>query len=101
MCYIIHHVEKNGRNRGNPWSLRETGIYHQINIATGSSRWIFIQPSGPTREDIIQNLELGELRQSPFDLHAEVLLSMARNWPEYIEYLSQKLDEMVNTWQPK
>ena len=96
LCYNLHHVERNGRNRGNPWSLRQTGIYHQIDLTTKRSGWIFIQASGLTREEIFRALSVDRFRENPMLLHLEVLFTMARNWPDYIEYLSSKLDELVS-----
>jgi hypothetical protein len=96
LCYNLHHVEQNGRNRGNPWSLRQTGIYHQLDLATKRSVWIFIQASGPTREEIFRVLRSARYGENPMLLHLEVLFAMSRNWPDYIEYLSSKLDELAS-----
>jgi hypothetical protein len=96
LCYNVHHVEKNGRNRGNPWSLRQTGIYHQINLVTKRSSWIFIQLSSTARNKVIGALKDEAFRENPMLLHLDVLFAMAMNWPSYIEYLSYKLDELVS-----
>lgn len=53
MCYNIRYVELNGRNNGDPWSLRQIGVYEKINLETQSSYWILLQPSSAA----LQNLE--------------------------------------------
>ena len=96
LCYNVHHVEKNGRNRGDPWSLRQIGIYHQINLTTRRSSWIFMQPPSIVRDVIFRTVKVDRFRENPMLLHIDILSSITKNWPYYIEDISSEVDELVS-----
>lgn len=102
LCYIVQYVEKNGRDRGDPWSLRQTGVYEQVDIETGKSVWIILQPSSSTRQCLEQGLQTldqdtyGRNTSDPMLLHPIFLLATADNWVGYIKYLHSQADEMVS-----
>ena len=100
LSYIIQFMEKNGRNRGDPWSLRQTGVYQQATFHGNHSAWIFLQLSRPTRTALENALQgqsrcLGE-SDSPMMLHALLLGVTADNWGAYIQDLSVQLREVVS-----
>ena len=100
-CYNLRYVERNGRNHGDPWSLRQTGVYHSYDYKSQKSIWIILQPSTYVLEHI-ENV----LRTLPRDdslsrggymlLHCFILSSMERNWRDYIEDLQTRLDGLVS-----
>ena len=99
LSYILQFVEKNGRNRGDPWSLRQTGIYQQATIKSHQSAWIFLQLSCSTRI-ILENALRSSSgcysdSDSPMTLHALLLGGTVDNWGEYIRDLSAQLRDMV------
>lgn len=102
LCYIVQYVEKNGRDRGDPWSLRQTGVYEQVDIHTGKSVWIILQPSSSTQQCLEQGLQTlgqdsnGRITSNPMLFHAIFLLATADNWVGYIKYLHTEADEMVS-----
>lgn len=102
LCYIVQYVEENGRNRGDPWSLRQTGVYEQKDVETGKSVWIILQPSSSTQQCLEQGLQalvqdtLGQNSSSPMLLHLIFLLATADNWVGYIKHLHSQADEMVS-----
>lgn len=102
LCYIVQYVEKNGRDRGDPWSLRQTGVYEQVDIETGKSVWIILQPSSSARQCLEQGLQTldqdtyGRNTSDPMLLHSIFLLATADNWVEYIKHLHSQADEMVS-----
>ncbi|OAL55030.1 hypothetical protein IQ07DRAFT_628704 [Pyrenochaeta sp. DS3sAY3a] len=93
--YIIQYVERNGRNRGDPWSLRQTGVYSQTNYSTRHSSWIFLHLAESTRsllEDELRSLsEETESKGDPLALHALLLIATVDNWGEYVQDLSTKI----------
>lgn len=96
----MRYVELNGRNRGDPWSVRQTAVYHQLSLDTKRSRWIILQPSESVRTRLKYVLK-GEYlndRSSGFDClvpHMLFLSAMVANWQEYIEHLHSELSRLV------
>ena len=100
LSYILQFVEKNGRNRGDPWSLRQTGVYQQVTFDSRQSAWIFLQLSSATRvvlEKVLRRKSScpGE-RESPMTIHALLLGATVDNWGEYIQNLSTQLRDVVS-----
>ncbi len=100
MCYNIHHVERNGRDYGDPWSLRQTGIYHKFRLGAPRSCWILLQPtkySCMRLEHVLEKFVPGNKNwlEAIVRAHNALLTSMMHNWPEYIQYLGSRLDELV------
>lgn len=98
LCYILRFVEKNGRTRGDPWSLRQTGVYQQVNSDSRKSTWIFLQLSQDTKaalKEVLKNQSTYfDKRDSPMALHT-FLLATVDNWGEYIQDLSKQLTCVV------
>ena len=98
--YIIQYVEKNGRNRGDPWSLRQTGVYSQTKC-DGQSKWLFLQLSKSTRP-LLQDKQQrrsgqAESRIAPFPLHAFLLMETTDNWAEYVQDISGQIWDLVSS----
>ena len=100
LAYIYQFMEKNGRNRGDPWSLRQTGVYQQATFKSHQSVWIFLQLSKSTR--IILEREMRSpsryfsKSESPMALHALLLGASVDNWGEYIRDLNAQLRDIVS-----
>jgi hypothetical protein len=43
--YVVRYYAQNGRNYGDPWSMRQTAVHEQRNTAATTSTWLLIQPS--------------------------------------------------------
>ena len=100
LCYNIYHVERNGRLRGDPWSLRQTGIYHKIGLQDGHSCYILLQPTEHTRRKLNTALhepdsETRGTIQTFIRTQSAILFSMAGNWPDYIRDIGIDLDKLV------
>jgi hypothetical protein len=97
ICYKIQYVERNGRNRGDPWSLRQVGIYQKSSFESGRSIWIFAQLPNILRARLQQTLrEAAEQDQSPMKFHAILFSVIGRNWTAYIEDLYSQVAELVS-----
>lgn len=93
-------MEKNNRRKGDPWSLRQSGVYQQISVSSRRSTWIILQPSNGVRAQLKQALESSleqsrEGDESTAYLHIIFLSSMAGNWQEYLEYLHSQVNAFV------
>lgn len=89
ICYTVRFFEENQRNRGNPWSLRQTAVYQGVDYSTNTSAFIFLQPSsyieerlGDKLRAIAQDESLHEIRH--ILLHVVLLSSTLINWRRYI-----------------
>ncbi|KAL0631044.1 hypothetical protein Q9L58_010100, partial [Maublancomyces gigas] len=90
-CYILRYVEQHQRpGRGNPWSVRQTGVYHKFEIPTQNNTWIFLQPC--TR--FIERLEQLNGMDCNFSVHLLLLSSSVGSWREYIDWLEEKFTEL-------
>lgn len=93
-------MEKNNRRKGDPWSLRQSGVYQQISVSSRRSTWIILQPSNGVRVQLKQALESSidqgqEGDESTAYFHLTFLSSMAGNWQEYLEYLHSQVAVFV------
>ncbi|KAI9785127.1 MAG: hypothetical protein M1839_000765 [Geoglossum umbratile] len=88
LCYNIRYVEKNGRNSGDPWSLRQIGVYQQWKPDSRNSTWILLHPSENIHKRLHEIMGKMPLKsESPMLLHILFLSSTAYNWGDYIEDL--------------
>lgn len=99
-CYNLEHTQLNGRNRGDPWSLRQCGIYQQICLTTRRSCWILLQVSNQAHSKLDQALRSYSHRNSSLGVHPMVphlifISAMAANWRAYLQHLRSKLTILV------
>ncbi|KAH7081902.1 hypothetical protein BKA63DRAFT_504891 [Paraphoma chrysanthemicola] len=98
--YIVQYVERNGRNRGDPWSLRQTGVYSQTKRSAHQTTWMLLQPSKSTRS--LLEIELSRIishstRNSDYlALHALLLRATVDNWGDYVQDLSAQVRSLVS-----
>ena len=100
MCYNVGYMERNGRNRGSPWSLRQTGVYQRYDATTESSTWILLQPSDYMRRRLAEALSIESrsaynVASGPLHLHGFFLSASERNWEDSIEHVQQELESLV------
>lgn len=93
-------IEQNGRNQGDPWSLRQTGVYQKIDFDTGYSSSVILQLSKSIRKQfgyVIADYVPGRTGQGiqMMQLHLLILTSTSDNWSEYIEHLHSVVKAVV------
>ncbi|KAI9861844.1 MAG: hypothetical protein M1824_001955 [Vezdaea acicularis] len=98
-CYSLRYMEENGRGVGDPWSLRQTAVYHQFHQKNGQSCWIILQIATGMRTRLEQALadKMYRNRRDGVDqvrLHVDFLSAMASNWALYLEYLHDQLSKL-------
>jgi len=99
LCYNCRHVEENGRNRGDPWSLRQMGVYHSYNAESQQSIWIILQPPSRILEGLrgsLKNLMVDSASSihTSLSLHFQFLSLTGENLHSYLEHLWVGLDEL-------
>ncbi|KAI1128867.1 hypothetical protein F5Y10DRAFT_239752 [Nemania abortiva] len=96
LCYSIRYFELNGRGRGNPWSLRQTGVYQRC-YSTTQSTWLLLNYSDYMNQRIEAALEEEKnsaqksCRAMQLLPHLFIISAATRNWRSYIESLRQRL----------
>ncbi|KAK3356291.1 hypothetical protein B0T25DRAFT_536434 [Lasiosphaeria hispida] len=94
-CYNIRYFELNGRGRGNPWSLRQTGVYQKC-LDNKQSTWLLLNSSNYITDRISaafrgQNRSIHEsCKASQLLPHLFIFSAATRNWDLYTENLRQK-----------
>ena len=95
ICYNIRHFEKHERDLDDPWSCRQSAIHQKHYFSDERSNWIVIQP--PKLFVIaLDRLERNNAAH-PMALHVRYLLAAIANWRPYLNYITEKLAELVNT----
>ncbi|KAF2848276.1 hypothetical protein T440DRAFT_175165 [Plenodomus tracheiphilus IPT5] len=95
IAYTLQFMEKNNRNRGDPWSLRQTGIYQQTTSGNHQSTWIFLHMSQSARmvleKAIREHLMCLVGSHSPMTFHGLLIEATMSNWVEYVQNLDAQL----------
>jgi hypothetical protein len=97
---MLHFFENNGKTEGDPWSPRQTAVYHQYHASGNRSSWILIKPSTHLEEPLQSELEgVSRLTLSRKNraarLHVMFTKFALRNWPDYIAAQRTKVEEYV------
>ncbi|KAK0929617.1 hypothetical protein LTR48_005638 [Friedmanniomyces endolithicus] len=96
LCYNVPHVERHGRDLRDPWSMRQTALWHQHSLNTDPARWIMLNVSTSTRTALDRFVASGNSQCCGLALHAHLLAALGRNWTAYIEDLTVALLEQDN-----
>ena len=105
LCYNIRFFQRNGRTTGDPWSLRQVGVYQKHNGPRRCSVWIFISV-GDTPQKALETAKkpgVFDFGQSPINssmFHGILLKTTAHEWQDYLQSLNAQLDLLVRITQP-
>lgn len=98
-AYGLKYVELNHRNPNNPWSTRQTAVYHQFSCGqeTNSSTWVLVATSKRTKHSVGRYVrgssDLTAL--NPFEIHLIILDTSLANWRPCIVYLTEQITKQV------
>lgn len=85
-----------------PFSIRETGIYHSFHTDTNESSWVFIQASNALEEQLkhcfSQPKETKTISQ--FRIHGMILQTALDGWRDYLVYLEETFSNLVSAYLP-
>ena len=107
-CYKARFYELNHRGRGNPWSLRQAGLYqnHDANrrfqlLLLSSSTYIADRASDSLNEISDSSTSITKICDETSCLvpHLYVVMAMSRNWYDLTEHFWQKLAVFVRETQ--
>lgn len=97
IAYGIRYAELNNRSVEDPWSIRQTAIYHKFKANDRSSSWVMIAASKRTETSLDRYIksckDIAQL--DPFEIHLIVLDTALANWRPYIVGLTEKVTQQV------
>jgi hypothetical protein len=106
MCYNLKAVEPSEYQPDMPWSIRQTAVYHSLDVVTGSSFWIIVKGDELVRERIeaatvvsgtSTQLDDLDFRGNPFAAslatHMVICDWCSESWRWYISFLEEVLSE--------
>ena len=98
-AYVLRFVELNHRkNARDPWSLRQSAVYHQYNAMTRSSTWLIIALSQRAQARLASYAEAsGDIcKYNPFEVHLLLLDTATANWRPYLVEIAAQINEQVS-----
>lgn len=103
ISYQIRYMERNNRSHGDPWSLRQTGVYHKYSGTTGTTtnptnRWILLHPmQGSTVSKRLASITSTGINcnTDPLRLHLLITSSYIDNWRLYLHDMTREFLELV------
>lgn len=106
MCYSLKSAEPSNLTPTIPWSIRQTAVYHSLDVETGNAFWIILKGDELIKERIEDSFEysggLGKLegeRQQRNALSESLATHLiicdwcGEDWRWYISYLEESLQE--------
>ncbi|KAL3469123.1 hypothetical protein BJX99DRAFT_252226 [Aspergillus californicus] len=95
--YNIKYVARHGRPfPRDPFSVRETGVYHSFDAETQQERWILVQASGGLRERLEEYYMRPAESQAGFQIriHGMIFQCASYEWRDYLVYLEDALSKL-------
>ncbi|KAF7870272.1 hypothetical protein EAF04_004020 [Stromatinia cepivora] len=107
--YVIRQAELNGRGGTNPWSIRQTAVYHgrrpdahtnlPVTVKNTPSMFLIIAPTVNAEIRISKYLEesaINKQEMSPWNVHRLIISDSLLGWSDYIANLEARLREQTN-----
>lgn len=97
--YNVKYVARHGRTfPKDPFSIRETGVYHKFDSGTQESTWIFMQASDSMKERLRRSYQRSNetVPMNQFLMHASILQGASEHWRDYLIYLEDTFSKLVS-----
>lgn len=91
-------MELNNRGDGkDPWSPRQTVVYHKLKPGSKSSTWILITPSRTAQLRLDRYVKTCPdlSARNPFEIHLIFLDTALANWRPYMVALTEGVNDLV------
>ena len=97
IAYGLRYAELNNRPVQDPWSIRQTAVYHKYKANDKSSSWVIIAASKRTETSLDRYIKSCEdiAQSNPFEVHLIVLDTALANWRPYIISLTERITQQV------
>ena len=104
VSYQLRYAEENHRSERNPWSIRQTGIYHHHKPRQNQDLFIILNPyawSYCTLEERLIQMTTSKkasraLFDNPYLLHVLPVASYMDNWRWYFRFLGKRFLKLVS-----
>jgi hypothetical protein len=100
--YVFKYPEENQRSDGEPWSIRKTAVYHQLEKSSGKSVYVIVSPLPESAgakglSKWFRNLnDLQSCRADSFALNQVLLSSYQAGWRSYTSFYEDKIEALVS-----
>jgi hypothetical protein len=94
------YVEPNGKTLPrDPWSFRQTGVYHKSLAANSVNRVVMLHPNSEAVAQIkletFEHATKADLAKHPLNVHLLIVSTYLIHWQDYIESLASDLEQLV------
>lgn len=97
IAYGLRYAELNNRTSTEPWSIRQTAIYHRFRANEMASTWVMVSASRRAERCIDRYVkgcvDLAPL--NPFEIHLILLDTVLANWRPYLISLTDRIRQLV------
>ncbi|KAK3175305.1 hypothetical protein OEA41_002552 [Lepraria neglecta] len=101
LAYQIRYTEENHRSPDNPWSVRQTGVYHHHSSKNDFDLFILLHPLS---ESVLERQllafdtqshasEIASICKNPYRLHILPFATYLDNWRWYFRFLGEEFEE--------
>ena len=99
LCYRVQFPVANHRGNGDPFSMRQAGIYQKRAASNQTSIFFLFSPTVSMLQRLTETLERSQHPDTRDALlyHLAILSGLGESWDDYIEHLKGKLDQYVRT----
>jgi len=110
MCYTLKSVEPSEYNPSTPWSIRQTAVYHSLDVETGKAFWVIVKGDELMKERIEDAAELPPARNTlggqgqegitfteALSTHMILCDWSGEHWRWYISYLEEAVREQTGS----
>jgi hypothetical protein len=103
--YQLRYPERNGRKHGDPWSLRQTGVYHRYSMPAsgiGQNFCLLLHPMQDSKAQkrissaAASGMTATTIGLDPLRLHVMIISSYVHNWCWYLRYNTKNYLELVS-----
>ena len=70
MCYNLKSVEPSEYQPDMPWSIRQTAVYHSLDLETGRAFWVIVKGDELIKERIQDSLEQARISRQVEGLYS-------------------------------
>jgi hypothetical protein len=105
--YIFKYPEENHRSDGEPWSIRKTAVYHQLDKSTGKSVYVVVSPLADSAgaQALLQWLknlnDLESCKTNAFAINQILLSTYQPGFRSYAMFYEKKIKALVRDPTPK
>ncbi|KAL6707407.1 hypothetical protein ACN47E_004186 [Coniothyrium glycines] len=96
ICYLLKIVEKHGRDEADePWSIRQLGLYHQHETATGADTFIVLNPVMSFQQRLKSARCSNVTPPTSYEIQKLALSHSTWGWRWYLSFWESKLSDLI------